>query len=237
MFSESSPKLKFYFNRNCPYAQRSWIALLELNVNFHPIEIELGSDNKTDWFLSLNPNGKVPVIQDGETIVYESLIVNEYLSEVCGGNLMPSTPEKRALARILMSRCDSHLVKISYSYLSHKTEEDPAKDDHLRHELETELGWLDKSIRQAGGNYLLGEDFSLADIAFIPFFQRITVTLSAFKNFELSQADLPHLNRWLEATAFRENCIKTSMETEKIKEIYARFLKIDYFKKIGVVTR
>ncbi|WP_013321987.1 glutathione S-transferase family protein [Gloeothece verrucosa] len=235
MFSESLPELVFYFNRNCPYAQRTWIALLELNVNFQPREIELGSDNKTDWFLSLNPNGKVPVIEQGETRVYESLIVNEYLSEISGNKLMPSSAGKRALARILMARCDSHLVKTSFSYLAHKSAENLEKEEQLKSELEAELRFLDTVIGESGDSYFLGE-FTLTDIAFIPFFQRLAVTLPAFKNFEISQNNFPHLNRWLETMASRESCIQTAMKAEAIKEIYARFLKIDYFKKIGVAT-
>ncbi|ACK70768.1 Glutathione S-transferase domain protein [Gloeothece citriformis PCC 7424] len=237
MVSEFAPELQFYFNPNCPYAQRSWIALLELNVNFKPIEIELGSDNKTDWFLALNPNGKVPVIQQGETIVYESLIVNEYLSEVFGGHLMPSEAGKRAWGRILMGRCDSHLVKLSYSYLSHKREEDSAKDEQLKQDLEAELRFLDQAIQKGGGTYFLGEELSLVDIAYVPFFQRISVTLPAFKHFDLKEKNLPYLNQWLEAIALRESCIKTSMNPEKIKEIYSHFLKIDYFKKVGIATQ
>ena len=98
--NETNP-LVFYANRNCPYAQRSWMTLLELSVNFEYKEIELGKDNKTDWFCALNPNSTVPVITHGETVVYESLVVNEYLCEVFGGNgltMMPSQPAARARA-------------------------------------------------------------------------------------------------------------------------------------------
>ena len=91
-----SQTLYFYFNPNCPYAQRSWITLLELGIGFEPVEIELGKDNKTDWFRAMNPNGTVPTIKHGETVLYESLVVNEYLCEVFDdNNLMPSTAGDR----------------------------------------------------------------------------------------------------------------------------------------------
>ena len=115
--NETNP-LVFYANRNCPYVQRSWMTLLELSVYFEYKEIELGKDNKTDGFCALNPNGIVPVIKHGETVVYESLVVNEYLCEVFGGNgltLMPSQPAARARARILMTRCDSKLLPFERS--------------------------------------------------------------------------------------------------------------------------
>jgi glutathione S-transferase len=227
-----SQTLYFYFNPNCPYAQRSWITLLELGIAFEPVEIELGKDNKTDWFRAMNPNGTVPTIKHGDTVLYESLVVNEYLCEAFDSkNLMPSTAGDRGLARILMSRCDAKLVKLGYSYLSHKRDEDETKDDQLRSQLEEELRFLDKKIGETEGTYFLGDKLTLADIAFIPFFQRMSVALKVFKDFDVKSLNLPHLNAWLDAISGRESCTQTQMSPEKIQEVYARFLKIDYFKR------
>jgi glutathione S-transferase len=238
--------LVFYANRNCPYAQRSWMTLLELSVDFEYKEIELGKDNKTDWFCGLNPNGTVPVIKHGETVVYESLVVNEYLCEVFGGNgltLMPSQPAARARARMLMTRCDSKFVKLSYSYLSHKRTEDAAKDDQLRTQLEEELNVLDAAIGASSGSYFMGETISLVDIAFMPFFERMSVALATWKDFEIENpARLPlaspegrtHLKTWLEAMSNRDSYRQTRMSPERIIELYSRFLNLDYFKRVGV---
>lgn len=236
-----SPPLQFYFNRNCPYAQRTWITLLELQVNCEFCEIELGKDNHTDWFRSLNPNGTVPVIKHGQTVVYESLVVNEYLCEVFGNdsiNLMPKEPALRSRARILISRCDSKFVKLSYSYLSHKcneAEEDSvAKDEQLRTQLEDELRFLDSAIGELGGHYFMGEKVSLVDIAFIPFFERMLVALATWKNFEITCLQLGHLNTWLEAMSKRDTYTTTRTPPERIQELYSRFLCVDYFKRAGV---
>ncbi len=243
--NETNP-LVFYANRNCPYAQRSWMTLLELSVDFEYKEIELGKDNKTDWFCALNPNGTVPVIKHGETEVYESLVVNEYLCEVFGGNgltLMPSQPAARARARMLMTRCDSKFVKLSYSYLSHKRTEDAAKDDQLRTQLEEELNVLDAAIGASSGSYFMGETISLVDIAFWPFFERMSVALATWKDFEIENpARLPsasperrtHLKTWLEAMSNRDSYRQTRMSPERILELYSRFLNLDYFNRVGV---
>jgi glutathione S-transferase len=237
MLDRDSQTLYFYFNPNCPYAQRSWIALLELGIAFEPVEIELGKDNKTDWFRAMNPNGTVPTIKHGDTVLYESLVVNEYLCETFeSNNLMPSTAGDRALARILMSRCDAKLVKLGYSYLSHKRDEDATKDDQLRSQLEEELRFLDITIGESGGTYFLGDKLTLVDIAFIPFFQRMSVALKAFKDFDVKSLNLPHLHAWLDAICDRESCTKTQMSPEQIQKVYARFLKIDYFKRAEVTN-
>jgi glutathione S-transferase len=233
--------LIFYANPNCPYAQRSWLALLELQVNFEYKEIELGKDNKTDWFGALNPNGTVPTIKHGETVVYESLVVNEYLCEVFGNNeinLMPREPAVRARARILMSRCDTKFTKVAYSYLSHKrnaSEEDSiTKDDQLRTHLEDELRFLDNAIGLTDGYYFMGEIVSLVDIAYIPFFERMSVALAKWKDFEIKSLSLPHLNNWLDVMSNREAYQKTRMSPQRIIELYSRFLDVDYFKRAGI---
>jgi glutathione S-transferase len=231
-----SQTLHFYFNPNCPYAHRSWIALLELGIDYEPVEIELGKDNKTDWFRAMNPNGTVPTIKRGDDVVYESLVVNEYLCDLYQSDLLPATPAQRAKARILISRCDAKLVKLSYSYLSHKRSQDETKDDQLRSQLEEELRFLDSAIAESGGTYFLGDKLTLTDIAYIPFFQRMSITLKSFKDFDISALNLPHLNAWLEAIAQRESYQKTSMPSEKIEEVYARFLNIDYFKRVGIAS-
>ena len=234
-------KLIFYANRNCPYAQRSWIALRELQVDFVYQDIELGKDNKTDWFRHLNPNVTVPVIQHGETVVYESLVVNEYLQEVFGNErvLLPATAGERAYARILISRCDAKFVKLSYTYLSHKQDETgdrSKKDEQLRQQLEAELSFLDRAIGKFNGSYFLGNTFSLVDIAYIPFFERMLVALPTWKGFDLHSLNLPHLKHWLEVMENRDTYQGTRMTPEKIKEVYNRFLGIDYFKRVGIAA-
>lgn len=239
--SQRSP-LIFYANRNCPYAQRSWITLRELQVDFVYQDIELGKNNKTDWFRQLNPNGTVPVIQHGETVVYESLIVNEYLHEVFGEQkkLLPSDAGERAYARILISRCDAKFVKFSYTYLSHQqdevNDENKHKEKQLQQQLEAELYFLDNAIGKFKGFYFLRDGFSLVDITYIPFFERMLVALPTWKNFDIRSLDLPHLNRWLNAIEERDSYRDTRMSSAKIQEVYSRFLGIDYFKRVGIAT-
>lgn len=233
----STTPIYFYFNRNCPYAQRSWLTLLELGVDFEPVEIELGKDNKTDWYCSMNPNGTVPTIKHGETIVYESLVVNEYLCEVYnnhGVTLMPAESSARSHLRILISRCDAKFVNIAYSYLSHKRHDEPVKDDQLRTQLVEELYFLDKIIGSKGGKYFLGEKVSLVDLTYIPFFERMIVALSNWKNFSIQNLNLSYLNEWLNTISNRESYMKTKTDPERIKELYSLFLDKDYFKKVGV---
>lgn len=72
--------LQFYYHPLSPLARRVWIALLEKNLNFEPIIVNLdrGEQLKPE-FLQLNPFHHVPVIVDDNLRIIESLAILDYL--------------------------------------------------------------------------------------------------------------------------------------------------------------
>lgn len=84
------PKLTLISHTLCPYVQRAVIALTEKGVPFKRIDIDLA--NKPDWFKALSPLGKTPVLQVGETAIFESAVILEYLEETQPHPLHPSDP-------------------------------------------------------------------------------------------------------------------------------------------------
>ena len=65
-----------------PNCQRVKIPLHEKGLSYGtvPVDIRQGKQKKPD-FLKLNPYGKVPVIVNGEAVLFESCLINEYLDE------------------------------------------------------------------------------------------------------------------------------------------------------------
>src|SRR3982750_4005390 len=86
--------LKLISHRLCPYVQRAVIALAEKGVPFERIDIDLA--NKPHWFLAISPLGKPPVLQVGETAIFESAAILEYLEETQPNPLHPANPLARA---------------------------------------------------------------------------------------------------------------------------------------------
>lgn len=134
--------------------------------------------------MELNPYAKVPVLVDGDAVVYESAIINEYLEEKFPQtSLMSKELVQRAQARIWIDFCNTRL-QAAGSKVAHGEDPEMAREQ-LRKHLET----LDKEM--TGRDYIAG-DYSLADITFIPFFtrqQRYGVAIDH---------SLPHLKKWME---------------------------------------
>jgi len=90
-------------NPLCPFVQRAAIVLLEKGVPFDRINVDLAA--KPDWFLALSPTGKVPLLKvcqaDGtEAILFESMVICEYLEETqAGARMYPDYALSRAKLR------------------------------------------------------------------------------------------------------------------------------------------
>src|SRR3954465_8029266 len=88
------PHLTLVSHHLCPYVQRAVIALTEKGVPFERVYVDLG--NKPDWFKRLSPLGKTPVLRVGETAIFESAVILEYLEETLSYPLHPADPLRRA---------------------------------------------------------------------------------------------------------------------------------------------
>jgi glutathione S-transferase len=236
----------------CPYAARTWTTLLELGLPFDAVEVSF-RDEKPQWFLDVNPRGKVPaLVNNGDgTVVYESAICDEYLSDLAremadsgggggensgeaggGGRsrfwkLMPTGASSRAALRLLNDRVDAELNPALYTFLTCR---DPASEPRLVEDLERALGVLQQSIRDNGGGpYLMGDEFTLADIHVLPFFLRMTVSLRHFKQYELPPDKFADLLRWYELCLQRPSVkVGTVKSDDTIIEVYRRFVDQNY---------
>lgn len=129
-----------------------------------------------------NPYGKVPVLVDGDGIIYESAIIDEYLDEKFPQvPLMPSELLLRAKVRIWVDYMSTRLHAAA-SDITHNREPEKAQQ-----RMEQHLTALDKEM--SGRKYLVGE-YSLADVSFIPFYTRQ-------ERYKVTIDDrYPNLKRW-----------------------------------------
>ncbi len=88
--------LKFYFN-GAPNPNKVALFLEESGLPFEPVPVDTRKgDQFKPEFLKVNPNGKVPAIDDDGVVVFDSNAILLYLAEKTGKFLPPATPKNRA---------------------------------------------------------------------------------------------------------------------------------------------
>jgi len=187
--------IKLYDFKSSPNCQRVKIVLAEKNLPSEIVPVDLrAKEQKTPEYLKLNPYGKVPVLIDDGTVLYESCIINEYLDEkYADPPLMPKDPGKKAKARILidygMAHFDSPYQKLRMELMKEQKDQDSGVIDGAKAELKKLLRRFEDELADEG--YLMGE-FSLVDADLLPRFTR----LEGFG--VLPDPSLPRLGKYLD---------------------------------------
>lgn len=129
--------LEIYSAEICPFAQRTRALLTHLGVPFELHEVDL--DDRDPGFLDLTPTGKVPLLVDGDLVLYESRVINAYLAEKQGWErAFAADPRLRARQRLAMKQWDDVVVPAFYASMR-----DPAAlDEERRYAIAGEIGEL-----------------------------------------------------------------------------------------------
>lgn len=159
--------LRLISHKLCPYVQRAVIALTEKGVPFERIDIDLA--NKPDWFLAISPLGKTPVLQVGDTAIFESAVILEYLEETQPKPLHPADPLTRAEHRAWIEFGSAVLSDIAGFYAAPDEATFKAKTSQL------EQRFARLEARVAAAPWFDGENFSLVDAVFGPVFRYFDV--------------------------------------------------------------
>ncbi len=80
-------------------AGRCFWLLEELGLSYEnkPVDM-MKKEHKSDWFLKVNPNGKVPALVDGNTTLFESMAINYYLAEKYKPEFLGKTVEEKGIS-------------------------------------------------------------------------------------------------------------------------------------------
>jgi glutathione S-transferase len=168
--------LRFYHHPLSVFARRVRIALLEKRIEHEPIEVDLakGAHRKPEY-LALNPYGRVPTIDDDGFVLYESAAILLYLEATRPASpLLPPDTRGRALADMHLRLCDGQLARPAVSilfptrFLPQERWDRPAMA-RAKADIEQPLVIVEQTLDAR--DYLVGKDFSVADIGYLPFLQ------------------------------------------------------------------
>jgi glutathione S-transferase len=156
-------RLKLVSHHLCPYVQRAAIALAEKSADFERVYVDLA--NKPGWFKTMSPLGKVPLLDVGGQVIFESAVILEYLEETIVPALHPADPLRRAEHRSWIEFGSAILNDIAGLYNA----ADAASFAMKRDGLAGRFARLEE--RLAAAPWFDGADFSLVDCVFAPVFR------------------------------------------------------------------
>jgi glutathione S-transferase len=163
----------------CPFCARVRIVLAEKGMEVETVEVDL--DDRPTWIYEKNETGRVPVLEEDGWLLPESAAIMEYLEE--------RSPEPPLLPRGLEARAEARLAIVRFDSFGAAYYRLRRGDPEGREALASELERLDR--RLAHRAYLAGGDYSLADVAYVPW------VLRARRSLDVDLEPYPRLADWL----------------------------------------
>ena len=184
-------------------ASRSLWMLEEIGVEYRHVPVRPYTQSRTPDYLRINPNGRIPSLDDDGFILWESLAINLYLAQkYAAAPLWPGALQDRALAYQwsfwAANEIEPRIVAIAGA-LARQTQDQAAVASPLA-ELASALRVLEQHLGER--THLLGSDFTVADVNLASHLREPgehgVANIAA-----IDLTPFPNLARWLDGCAER----------------------------------
>lgn len=194
----------YYFETINPRKACAVAKYLESPVEFVRIDLAKG-EHKTPAFLAINPNGKVPAFEDGETKIWEANAIMCHLARIAKSDLWPTDPAKQVDVLKWLSWNSEHFTKhagnLYFQYVVKPKFNIGAPDDKAAEE---SIGFAKQFAKVLddhldGRTFLLGDHLTVADFAVsvtLPYAEKIRLPLDGFKHVARWKEQLEDLPAW-----------------------------------------
>ncbi|MBV8664900.1 MAG: glutathione S-transferase family protein [Burkholderiaceae bacterium] len=192
------------------WSMRAWVAMTAFNIPFEEVNISLKQPETSSQILQYSTSGRVPVLVAGETVVWDSLAICEYLAEQFPEkNMWPQDVDDRAMARSICAEMHSGFGALRSAMWMNIRASFPGKG--RTPEAQADIGrigeiWEDCLAKSGPHDFLFG-DFTIADAYFAPVvmrFRTYAVSLApVLQSYVDRVAAHPAVEKWI-AGALRE---------------------------------
>ena len=199
--------IDIYWGSGSPFSWRVLLALeyKRLSYRSHLLQLSL-QEHKSPSMLAMNPRGRLPVLKDGDYVVFESVAMLYYLDlKYPQASLFGRSPEEAAvIMRVIQefqAYTEPHLQRLfSYVFEPHTTVTRDELTDAM-HVAAREARTIEQ--RLAKSEWIVGESCSATDLVVFPHIMLLLRTLGKPAARELSsrflplEANYPALGRWI----------------------------------------
>jgi len=192
--------MKLYTNLFSPNARKVHAVANELGIELETHKVDLrGGEQRTPEYLALNPNGKVPTLVDGDTVLWESNAILCYLAGKGDTELWPKSAKRYDILRWMFWE-SNHLTNALNRLFGQKffNRDNPDQDviESATKSFRKYAAVLDGNL--ADKQYVTGDTLTLADFA-------IGVCFGYAVPLELPLDGLDNVNRWWAAFSDTES--------------------------------
>ena len=168
--------IKLHYNPLSTYSRRVLIAFAEKQIAHELVVVDMAARRHREQpYLSLNPYGRVPTLEEDGFVLFESTAILNYLEATQPTPpLLPADARARALVDMHMKLCDLQFTRYAGTIIFPKRflpkeRWNTAAIAEAQTQIEKHLAILDKQL--TGKTYLVAEQFSLAEVCYVPFLE------------------------------------------------------------------
>lgn len=181
----------------CPYCQKIWLWLEEKQIPYRIQKVTMFCYGKKEsWYKGKVPSGMLPAVELDKQIITESDDILVALEKVFGtiflGMEDPRIIPLRQLERLLFRAWCSWLCQRTMF---------PGRERGNRQQFIKTVDLVEKALASTPGGYFL-EEFSTADVIFMPYVERMNASLYYYKGYSLREKN-PGLSAWFDAMETR----------------------------------
>lgn len=188
------------------WSLRAWLAAKQSGILFEELTVNIGGD---DWQVAkrqsgeIMPSGKVPILWDGEVVVWDSLAILEYLADKVGRDrFWPKDDAARGMARAVVAEMHSSFralrselpMNVRARIEGHRVSEE-CKQDIVRM-LQI---WAEARARYGEGGPFLFGTFGAADVFFAPVVSRFVTYGIGVPGFAEAYMETMWEQEWMQA--------------------------------------
>jgi glutathione S-transferase len=189
-----------FYTSTTPNGRKVSIMLEEVELPYNLIHLHLSKfEQRQDWYLKINPNGRIPAIVDrdnGDFAVFESGAILIYLAEKTGKFLPPDVKGRSTVIQWLMFQMSGIGPMQGQAHVFFRYAPEKIEYAIGRYQRETKRLYTVLDTRLGDNEFLAGDFYSIADIATYPW-----IALHNWAGVDID--DLANLRRWMTAVRRR----------------------------------
>lgn len=212
--------LRLYSMAFCPFAERTRLVLAAKGIKYELVNVN--TYQKPEWFVEKNPDQLVPVLEQDDKLVQESLVTCEYLDELYPKTapMFPSDPYLKAKDKVFIQKIGNVISALF------KSAREKGANEEFRNAFLKQVESLEEELKSRGTDFFSGSSPGMVDYALWPFIYRAPPSKALGGDGAFPQS-CALLNKWIQRMRNHEVVAPRIMEDAALREFSDHYRTAD----------